>query len=219
MPFTPLPAIFSADLASSGSREVLELGSGDGAFTEVLREFGAEPVTMDRGAAVMGIRAQVRGDALSPPFRRRFDVVVAANLLRHLWREVAAAGPTAWRDLVAPRGVLWILEDEPVAEPAPARHYRDLQAFLARLDPEGRGPLLARRRFEARARSWNWPGAWSGGEEANAWPVAGKDVAAWLAAGVTTAGGEVDRLAGAIRREGLSYGRFWWARWQAEDMA
>jgi len=195
---------------------VLELGSGDGTFTSVLYDQGADPLTLDRGAAAMGIRARIRGDALAPPLRCRFPVVVAANLLRHLWPEVGGEGPGVWRELVAPGGSLWILEDEPGKTPDPVRNYRDLQSLLARLDPTARGPLLARHRFEARSETWNWGGAWSGGEVVNEWSVTAGDIAAWLESGVTEAGGEVDRLARAIRRGGLGYGRYWWARWQSE---
>jgi hypothetical protein len=223
MPFTPLPEIFSADLAAcadpvlADSPEILELGSGDGAFTAVLRGLGVEPLTVDRASAISGARARIRGDALAPPVRRRFTVVVAANLLRHLWREVADSGPVVWRDLVSPGGSLWILEDEPLAAPAAARHYRDLQGLLARLDPAHRGPLLARRRFDARRRRWAWGGAWTAGEAVNLWPAAADQDADWLSAGVTEPGGEVARLAAAVRRDGLDYGRYWWARWQAEE--
>ena len=55
--------------------------------------------------------------------------------------------------------------------------------------------------------------------ESYAWPVTADGVVDWLSGGVTEDGGEVDRLAGAIRRDGLSYGRLWWARWQAQDGA
>jgi len=216
MPFTPLPATFTAELARAAPLAVLELGSGDGAFTAVLRELGAEAVTLDRGPAVAGVRAMVRGDVLRPPLRASFAVVVAANLLRHVWTEVAAAGPTAWRDLVAPGGALWILEDEPVDTPPAARHYRDLQGLLARMLPEQRGPLLARRRFEARRRGWSWRGAWSSGDAENRWPGDPAAVLAWLDSGAVEPGSEVDRLARAIRSDGLSYGRYWWSCWRDE---
>ena len=36
---------------------------------------------------------------LEPPLRRRFSLVVAANLVRHLWPRVRDPGPVAWRDL------------------------------------------------------------------------------------------------------------------------
>lgn len=216
MPFTPLPETFIADVSGAADLTVLELGSGDGVFTDLLRELGTEPLTLDRASPALGARPRVRGDALRPPLRSRFAVVVAANLLRHVWREVAAEGPVAWRQLVAPGGALWILEDEPVSEPAPARHYRDLQDLLSRLDPEGRGPLLTSRRFEARRKTWSWPGLWLSGVAENRWPVDSAGVSAWLAKGVQRPGGEAGRLADGIRRDGLAYGRYWWSRWSEE---
>lgn len=217
MPFCPLPAIFADDVRRLSGRGVLELGSGDGAMTRLLSDLGADPVTVDRRPAAAGCVARIRGDVLAPPLRGGFGVVVAANLLRHVWPAVRHGGPAAWRELVAPGGCLWILEDEPAADPAPARHYRELQDLLARLDPSGRQPLLAQAEFVGRRRCWNWPGVWRDGSDANTWPVDADGVVAWLAAGNAAAGGEVDRLCRAIADDGLAYGRAWWARWQPEE--
>ena len=216
MPFSPLLATFTDDLRSRSRCGILELGSGDGVLTDVLRGHGVDPVTLDRRPAVAGSRAAVCGDALRPPFTRSFGLVVAGNLLRHLWADLDSTGLAAWQDLVAPGGVLWILEDEPSTAPAPARNFRDLHGLLARLDPRGRGPLLSQRRFRARRRQWNRPGIWLEGSQENQWPAETERIVDWLAAGVPDVGGEVARLITAIRADGLSYGHFWWARWQAE---
>jgi hypothetical protein len=219
MSFTPLPPTFIDDLERQSGLGVLELGSGDGVLTEVLRRHGVQPVTLDRRPAAVGCQAAVCGDALRPPFAHGFGLVVAGNLLRHLWSGLEPAGPAAWRDLVAPGGALWILEDEPAAAPASARHYRDLHGLLARLHPDGRGPLLSQRRFQAHRRRWNWPGVWLEGIQENRWPAKAEQIIDWLAAGVPVTDGEVSRLIEAIRTDGLSYGNFWWARWQAEAEA
>ncbi len=214
MPFCPLPTTFLDDLARAGERGVLELGSGDGGFTRLLRERGADVVTLDRRRS----GAMVVGDALAPPVRAgSFPMVVAANLLRHLWRRVDAEhGPLAWRDLVAPGGCLYILEDEPVKAPRAARNYRDLQAFLSGLHELQRGPLLSCRTFAAARRRWRWPGAWRDGMAPNAWSADPAAVIALLSGERVENGSVADRLRRAIERDGLHYGSFWWSCWREE---
>jgi len=218
MPFSPLPATFLDDLARRAPDGVLELGCGDGTFTRLLRERGVEPMTLDHHRPPLARAVRVVGDALAPPLRpRRFGLVVAPNLLRHVWPQVATRGPEVWRDLLAPGGILYILEDEPLAHPPAARNYRDLQALLARIDPAGRRPLLARRIFEAASRRWNWPGAWRTEQADNAWPVAADTVLGWLGGRDRVPGSEADRMHWAIVDAGLSYGKMWWARWGREE--
>ena len=217
MPFCPLPATFLDDLHARKAADVLELGCGDGRLTALLKAEGARPWTLDRAGPLSGARPHVRGDALRPPLRPgRFALVVAANLLRHLWPAVRAEGPLAWRQLLAPGGVLWILEDEPLLDPPAARHYARLQEWLARLDPQGRRPLLPQQRFVQRSRRWRWPGHWHCGQQENRWPLAHEQVLAWLAGGQPRSGGEIARLCDDIARDGLSCGHCWWARWTPE---
>jgi len=221
MPFTPLPATFVEDLRPfgplrAGCHEVLELGSGDGLFADLLRREGVEPVTLDRRRRATGAAPVICGDALEPPLRARFRVVVAANLLRHLWPRVRANGPRRWRDLVAPDGCLWIFEDEPLANPPAARHYRDLQALLAGLDPRTRGPLLASGEFRRQRCRWDWTGRWRDGTAVNHWPLSAPRIVEFLSAGLTGADGDAARLVAAIGRDGVTCGRYWWSRWQPE---
>ncbi len=215
MPFCPLPTTFLDDLKRAGNPGVLELGCGEGGFTRLLREHGASVVTLDRRRST----AALVGDALAPPLKSgAFTVVVAANLLRHLWRRVdRERGPTVWRDLVAPGGCLYILEDEPAGAPRAVRNYRDLQAFLARLDGLQRGALLSCDRFAKARRRWDWPGVWRDGMAANTWPADPQAVISLLAGGKVAAGSQADRLWRAIARDGLSYGSYWWSRWSEES--
>jgi len=212
MPFCPLPATFLDDLQRTRG-PVLELGSGDGTFTSLLRQAGHEPVTLDRNPLAT---ARIRGDALQPPLRACFDLVVAANLVRHLWPRLREQGPRCWRDLLVPGGTLWILEDEPLADPLPARNYRDLQALLAQLVPAGRQPLLGWAEFQNHRRAWNWDGRWDDGRQENTWPLDPAAVNAWLAPGVQEPGGEAARLTASIAAHGLSCGQCWWSRWERE---
>jgi SAM-dependent methyltransferase len=215
MPFCPLPKTFLDDLSRVGDRGVLELGCGEGGFTRLMREHGATVVTLDRRRSA----AALVGDALAPPLRARsFEMVVVANLLRHLWRRVDPEhGPTVWRDLVARGGCLYILEDEPGKAPQAVRNYRDLQAFLARLHELQRGPLLSRGTFAKARLRWNWPGLWQDGMGPNTWPADPAAVVALLAGERVEAGCEADRLRRAIAHDGLSYGMSWWSRWSEEN--
>lgn len=217
MPFCPLPEIFREDVQRLGRRGVLELGSGDGSFTALLRELGAEPLTLDRRSGRPGARAAVRGDALQPPLRGSFGIVVAANLLRQLWPLAQVDGLRVWCDLVAPQGCLWIFEDEPLPQPAPARNYRDLQAFLARLLPAERRPLLAGAEFRRSRAAWRWPGVWRDGASVNEWPLSAPAVIAMLTAGRPRPQGEAARLIAGIQRDGVACGRCWWSRWQRQE--
>ncbi|MEZ4389322.1 MAG: class I SAM-dependent methyltransferase [Candidatus Krumholzibacteriia bacterium] len=219
MPFSPLPATFLEDLARCGPGEVLELGSGHGAFTAVLAELGCRPVTLDRAGLWRGEGPDVVGDALAPPLRTRFRVVVAANLVRHLWPRLKPSGPGVWQDLVAPGGSLWLLEDEPCKRPQAARNYRDLQDLLAALQPLVRGPLLPQRAFLSASRGWPARGTWTAGQTANTWPADVEAVEAMLLAGRPAPGGPVASLLDSLARVGLSYGRYWWARWIPEASA
>ena len=83
----------AARVAREGLAPVLDLGCGEGCLAKALerpelRVFGLDIARPDvlRGT-------DLAGDALRPPLRGGFPVVVAVNLLRHVWREVASAGP------------------------------------------------------------------------------------------------------------------------------
>ena len=227
MPFSPLPKTFLEDLQRHRHGLIVELGSGDGAFTQLLHQAGCSPLTIDRrpmGSAAEG--PTIIADALRPSLRpASVDLLVAANLLRHLWPLPAeAALPGAWFDLLKPTASLYILEDEPGAEPVSAQLYRDLQNFLARLLPESRRPLLPLATFQSRLESRGDEGAhgtagglssgnWTFGTLVNRWPVSRDSVLSWLQRPDAHRDGEAARLAAAIAEEGLSYGSYWWARW------
>jgi len=220
MPFTPLPKTFLDDLARWRRGRVVELGCGDGLLTEQLRDRGVDPITIDRMSPTAGTIAAVVGDAIELPLcREQIDLVVAGNLLRQMWPlPEGAPVPDGWRDALAPAGCLYVFEDEPLSEPPAARHYRDLQVFLARLLPETRRPLLPLATFRRACAGSPGAAGWSFGLVDNGWPVDRQDVLVWLARPDLCAGQEAARLVAAIAADGCSYGRFWWARWSGEDL-
>lgn len=221
MPFTPLPKTFLDDLDRVRGGRVVELGCGDGLLTAQLRRHGATPVAVDRLRPALGSVADVVADALLPPLAKgSVDLIVAGNLLRQIWplpgeRPV----PDPWREALAPRGCLYLFEDEPAERPAAARHYRDLQALLARLLPESRRPLLAAATFRRACAADRDAAGWSFGAATNRWPVDRRNVLVWLTRPRLSEGDEVARLSAGIAADGLAYGDYWWARWCQEEAA
>jgi SAM-dependent methyltransferase len=216
MPFDPLPETLTELLDGPGASRLraVELGCGDGRLLNLLRRRGLTCAGLDRMPHVAGSVADVRGDACRPPLRKgSVDLVIAANLVRHLLPAQPACGfLTTWLSLLKPGGAVFILEDEPTGNPPAAARYRDLQAFLARLWPAERGPLVSGKAFR-RGLPPSLAARVDGfGTAANVWPQDAEAVVAMLRAGSPTPGGEAALLADAISADGLSCGRQWWCR-------
>lgn len=219
MPFDPLPKTLT-DLLAAGAGAPLtavELGCGDGRLLALVRQPGIACYGLDRLPRVAGSRADVVADACRPPIRAAsVDLVLASNLVRHLVPAQRDLGfLDAWLALLKPGGSLFILEDEPTARPAPAANYRDLQAFLARLWPLGRGPLLSHEGFGRRLPARLAALVTDHGVAENRWPQDAAAAVAMLEAGRPAPGDEAARLAAAIAARGLACGRQWWCRLQA----
>lgn len=217
MSIAPLPAPLIDRLDRAG--RVLDLGCGETTLLDGGKRDGALYVALDRRGPTFGSVANLVADALQPPFRREsFDLVVAAQLFRHIGEPGGAAGIlSCWQDLVKPGGALYLFEDEPdLADPACA-NYVALQAFLARLLPERRRPLLPRSRFEAIIGATDRATGWTLGSAANELKPDPAAVLAMLQGAARDEGGEAARLGRRIAADGLSYGRFWWACWTAAE--
>jgi len=214
MSFTPLPKIFTDIFSNLDSPfpQILELGCGDGRFQEILTGLGISCWGLDRIGPDRGTVADVVGNALSPPVAvGSLDLLVAANLLRHLAPTDIALGFLAgWLELLKPGGSLFIFEDEPGDHPAGAAHYRDLQEFLSRLMPESRGPLLALADFKTRVSALGPGVCWDFGLVRNKQVIDAAVVLEFLGLGGEQTG-DCGRLMKAIDRDGLDPGCFWWA--------
>ena len=215
MAFEPLPNPLLNILRGQPDLNVLELGCGDGRFSRILAGQGADVWGLDLVPPARGSVARVVGDARRPPLRPgHWPMVVAANLLRHLAPDRGiAALVRGWLDLVAPGGSLWILEDAPGGTSAADANFAALQALLAELP--GRGPLLDLAGFLAVMKA---PAATSNltvtaaAEEENRYPLDSLAVLAMLESGRPASGTPADRLAQAIAADGVTCGRYWWAR-------
>lgn len=213
MPFDPLPETLS-ELSrgpAAMTRRAVELGCGDGDLLRRLRRDGLWCAGLDRSGRGLAAAVDVRGDACRPPLRpRSLDLVVAANLARHLLpADPGLSFVDTWLGLLRPGGSLFMLEDEPTAGAATGNH-RDLQAFLARVVPGGRGPLVAAESFRSRLSPAQAELCRDGGVGPNAWPQDATAALALLASGRPEPGGEAARLAASIARHGLACGRMWW---------
>ena len=214
MSFFPLPTVLRTDLARRPDARRVELGCGDGRFTRILREDGARIIAVDRLIPAGGDSIDAAADATRPPFRR-LDGLITANLLRHLWGPGGALDLLGlWIACLAPGGSLWILEDEPTWTPGPADTYRRLQDWLAEIVPWRRG-LLPRKRVEDALAGHPSPGRWTFGTASNRFRSPDPDdVISWLSDDAGVMCDDAASLADRIRRTGLSYGDYWWARYE-----
>jgi SAM-dependent methyltransferase len=216
MPFIPLPKNFT-DLCTSGQFEPsrsVELGCGDGRFLNILRDSGFTVWGLDRIPPAGGSAADIVADALSPPLAAgSLDLVVASNLVRHLAvRHEGLPFLDTWLGLLQPGGSLYIFEDEPGDSPAGTANFRDLHAFLARLMPVTRGPLLPLDKFRAAVDRSACPACWDYGRVKNEYQLDAGAAMRMLRGQGATPQGEASRLIRAIGRRGLDAGWYWWAR-------
>jgi SAM-dependent methyltransferase len=215
MSFTPLPTSLTTILAEldPGCARVIDLGCGDGRFSTEVARFSVPIIGLDRALPGSGTSADLVGDALRPPLASSScDLILVGNLVRHL----IPAHPqldflSRWVDLLRPGGFLFIAEDEPVRQPKGAVRYRQLQAFLAQVMPQGRGPLIGLAEFRQRSLPVQKGAAWNFGGERNEYPLDAEAAAAMLSGADLDPEGEAARLATGIRKDGLDPGRFWWA--------
>ena len=215
MSFTPLPTNLTRILAELEPHRarVIDLGCGDGRFSSEVARFSLPVLGLDRALPGGGSTACLVGDALRPPIApRSCDLILAGNLVRHL----APARPyfdflALWLDLLRPGGYLFIAEDEPVRQPPGAVRYRQLQEFLVRVMPRGRGPLLGLAEFRARSQAVQTGATWSFGGDRNRYPLDAEAATLMLSGVDLDPQDEAARLVAGIRKDGLDPGRCWWA--------
>ena len=220
MSFSPLPELFheQLEMCRNASARVLDLGCGDGSFFADLPPLNGRLIGLDRVRPLAGTSAQVVSDARFPGLKpQSFDLVVAANLFRHIIADDPRAGfLSGWCGLLRPGGTLFLFEDEPADSPGAVKNYRDLQEFLLRLMPSGRGPLLPRSSFERLMESAEVGTDWLLGFSRNQVDPNLEAVRSLLLSGEGPVEGERSRLLHALEEDGLAYGDFWWACWRAD---
>ncbi len=116
--------------------------------------------------------------------------------------------------MVRPGGTLVIFEDEPGNAPPEVQNYRDVQSFLAQLVRPNRGPLLSGKQFQKLTSGSSGTSFWEIELEANSLVADPDVVLGFLAGSSGVVTPEVAELMNRIKRHGLAYGNFWWARWE-----
>ncbi len=216
--FSPLPSEFIQflqELQSRPSPRVLDLGSGQGDFSELLARYDIAAFGLDRLPEAAGVQANIRADALHPPvLPGSLDAVVAGNLVRHLLVQCPeGAFLQRWLELLHPGGSIFLFEDEPGVSAPAELNFKDLQDFLARLMPSTRGPLISRSQFNRQLQVFTPGQKWSTGLMLNDHKPDTAGVRTMLT-GADPEGkpqGLAGKLLSAIDEHGLSYGSFWWA--------
>ncbi|MBU8871920.1 MAG: class I SAM-dependent methyltransferase [Gemmatimonadales bacterium] len=221
MSFAPLPKVFLEYLedCNQPSARILDLGCGDGDFFTPLLPLKAQLISLDRVKPQVGTSPILVADAKHPPFRpRSMDLIVAANLFRHiLFGEMKADFLENWCGLLRPGGALFLFEDEPTVFPPAARNYGQVQDFLLRLLPGERGPLLARADFEGLIGRGTVGSEWVLGLGRNDLKPDLEAIQSLLSSNGVAPGSEVSQLLRALDQDGLAYGDFWWACWRADS--
>jgi SAM-dependent methyltransferase len=223
MSFQPLPEFLEKGLSAipgEEPRRILDLGCGPGRLRGFFERPGWEYTPMDRTHPRLGTAAVVQGDALCPPFQAGvFDLVVVGNLFRHVY---LVDGPGSflqiWQELLRPAGMLLILEDQPTTSTPARENYNRLQAFLARLMPGNREPLLGLDDFRKWLAALPVPvQGWQLGLQENSWPADTQAVVGMLRGQGGPPRSEVADLIASIGEHGLDYGEYWWAAWRAPE--
>jgi len=224
MPFAPIPAEFQTlltRLKTLPTARILDLGCGQGEFAPIFKAHDLPFWGVDRLPSSAGVEAAIRADALQPPFlRESCDCIVAGNLVHHLLAQDRCGGfLNIWLGLLKPGGSLFIFEDEPTAENNAAGNYSLLQAFLARVMTQSRGPLLGQVEFKTLVNKNCANLKWVFGTAQNSIRPNSEKVLQMLRGQGPDPdpASEAGKLSHSIRKNGLSYGNFWWAHVHAGE--
>ncbi len=217
MPFNPLPTILTADLNLLSHRIDccgLDLGCGDGALGQRLRRAEVPIWEIDKVAGSGGTFPDIVADVRSLPILSgRADLLVAANLVRHLLpQDPGADFLGSWFRTLRRDGVIYILEDLPDCG-TPARcNYFDLQAQMALIVGVGRGGLLSPDDFVGLTRGVLPEASIQWGVCPNQRQPDPLVVLEFLAGQGGRPTGKIRKLMSSIQRHGLDYGDYWWLR-------
>jgi hypothetical protein len=212
MSFTPLPGGLVSSLSRSTSQVVVELGSGDSKFSNLLKDY-TEVIQVDLNLLVDSRFKQIKADARNIPFKiESIDILIIPNLWRHLPDRVSLL--EYWAQFLANDGSLFLFEDDTKVTSRAEDNYQDLQRLLFKVGPLWRGELIPLNEavdfISSSSTVWS---AWSFGRQHNSFPVHSLER---LLAQLSNLPDKPVDLISSIYEYGLSYGYFWWAQYNKE---
>ena len=212
MAFTPLPGVLVNDFLKNPNAVVLELGSGNSLFSDVIKSY-TQVIQLDIEPTYNSSFTQVKADAAEIPFRKAsVDILMVPNLWRHLNDRLKLLD--YWQSFLSDSGVIFILEDDTESSNIAESNYQELQRLLCRTGPSWRGELISfSDGVESILSTATEESSWRFGSAKNSYQVNSLEK---LVAMLCSLPDKPNRLIDSIKMYGLSYGQFWWARYSKE---
>lgn len=212
MSFLPLPGILKSDIDSNVDGTIIELGSGNSFFTDIVSQT-CKVIQLDLSPHIQSNYLSIKADALMVPLREKsIDIILVPNLWRHISNKESAI--SYWLQYLNNSGVLYLFEDDVIAHSIAEQNYLAVQSLLAKLSPIPRGKLLSSQDgISFLTSKFSNPLAWSFGVQKNEYPV--KSIESIIDM-ISLLPGSHKGLMESIANHGISYGRYWWARYSLE---
>ena len=212
MAFIPLPGLLVKDFLTNPNAVVVELGSGNSLFSDVIKSY-TQVIQLDIEPTYNSSFTQVKADAAEIPFRKAsVDILLVPNLWRHLNDRLSLLD--YWQYFLSDSGIIYILEDDTVSNNIAESNYQELQKLMYGIGPSWRGELISFSDGVDRILSTAAEeSSWCFGSAKNSYQVNSLEK---LVAMLCSLPDKPNRLIDSINKHGLSYGQFWWARYSKE---
>ncbi|MCP4145734.1 MAG: class I SAM-dependent methyltransferase [bacterium] len=212
MAFIPLPGLLVRDFLTNPNAVVVELGSGNSLFTEIIKSY-TQVIQLDLAPAYNSSFTQVMADAAEIPFKKAsVDILLVPNLWRHLNNRLELLD--YWQGFLSDSGVIYVLEDDTESSNIAESNYQELQKLLCKIGPSWRGELISfSDGVDSILSTATEESSWCFGSAKNSYQVNSLEK---LIAMLCNLPDKPNRLIDSINEHGLSYGQYWWARYSRE---
>jgi len=212
MAFTPLPGVLVNDFSKNSNAVVVELGSGNSLFSEVVKAY-TQVIQLDLVPTYNSEFTQVKADVAEIPFRRAsVDILLVPNLWRHLNSRLELLD--YWQYFLSDSGVMYILEDDTESCNKAESNYQELQSLLCKIGPTWRGELIPfSEGVDSIMSAAKEELLWCFGSSKNSYQVNSLEK---LLVMLSSLPDKPNRLIDSIKKHGISYGQYWWARHSKE---
>ncbi len=212
MAFIPLPGVLVNDFLKNPNAVVVELGSGNSFFSEVVKAY-TQIIQLDLAPSCNSNFTQVKADAAEIPFRKAsVDIMLVPNLWRHLKCRLKLLD--YWQYFLSDSGAIYILEDDTESSNIAESNYQELQSLFCRIGPTWRGELISfSDGVDSILSTAKEDSLWCFGSAKNSYQVNSLEK---LLAMLSNLPDTPNQLIDSIKEHGLSYGHYWWARYSKE---